>query len=451
MYRSRGVLGWRLVIWSLASVVSASCANDSTDVSAPVTSSMVTGNPLVQSDNQPTLDDELMQIGARIPGFGGLAVEGGSVVLLLVPQSSDVGAAAEVLRDELSASKTILALGRGLPIKVRAATFEFAKLQSWRRAYESQVSKGTVLVDVSEAENLIRIGVTDDASRVRARAVLADQGVPSNAFSVEVIANPAPYSDTLAGYVRPTTGGLRISRQTGTGTANCTLGVNVLKLAQRRFVTSSHCGQRMLGPDVSGSASWYYQPFIGFGDSISTSEALDPLPFSGGSCPSGRVCRWGDVTLMSYADPNDWEGAHIAGPISSTQPYTFESRWLIQQTGSYPTNPAAVFGPLCKTGATTGGTCGAWQYTCTTYYPDSATYQQAGTTIPGNLTFLCQDTATNLQASSGDSGAPLFFPGFGFGPVYFMGIFHASNGVTYWFTPWPSINKDLGNLNYEIW
>jgi hypothetical protein len=301
---------------------------------------------------------------------------------------------------------------------------------------------GTISSDIDERGNRVLITVlSGEGPTQAAEATLDLLQVPPQARAIVALPQmPGPGVDTLDGFVRPTVGGVKITRSYGGIGATCTLGANVVKVgsADAFFVTNSHCSTVMLGLDPPSTTWAQPAPFA----YVATGEDKDPAPFSGGACPAGSVCRYSDATLVRYTDPLDWLGAHIAW-VTGGPPWIFTYLYLIDQT-STPFGTA-----VAKTGAVTGPTTGYLAQSCVTLAPDSTVWASQGVTIPGNLKLLCQNTAT-LAMTHGDSGAPVYSASI-LPVLYLRGIAHSFASGTLWYSPIAGIRSDLGGLRWDIY
>jgi hypothetical protein len=199
----------------------------------------------------------------------------------------------------------------------------------------------------------------------------------------------------------------------------------------------------MLGLDTPGPGTVFYQAFAPF-DTVALTDAVDPSVFSGGSCPAGKVCRWSDAALIKYRNPADWKIGFIADP-SGGYPFIFGFTIAIDQT-----TPPPIGNAIWTVGPVTGTTTGQRYSDCLNYYPDSAKYDSSGVIIPHNLALLCQGAATNLGASAGDSGAPVFlWAGWIGNNARLMGVLISGKpGTLYYYSPVGSIANDLGTRTY---
>src|SRR3954447_18703429 len=101
------------------------------------------------------VDDELVQMGRAIPGFGGMFydAEGYPNVYLRDPQAPAARAA-------------LKSLGQG-EVRVLRGDYDFAQLVAWKRALRPAVlgQPGVVFLDADEARNRIVVGI--DAAQAK--------------------------------------------------------------------------------------------------------------------------------------------------------------------------------------------------------------------------------------------------------------------------------------------
>jgi len=374
------------------------------------------------------------------------------VVVWLQDPETQASAASAVIAAATQNSQADLSLARGRSLEYRTGQFAWLDLVEWKRKYDNEAPRGVVFTDIEERRNRIEVGVADIAVLGQSQALVGKAGIPRDAIVTEIVKIPVPPLidiDSLQGNVRPTVAGIVITRQ-DPGTKGCTLGANVVRVgapgSEAHFITNSHCTKTMLGLDPPGPGSIWYQPVIF--DTVATTEVVDPPPFAGGSCPSGRVCRWSDAALVRYTNASLWGGGIIAlPPEGAPSPFEFVLGLVIDQM-----RPTPFGNGIYKVGASTGTSWGTRGRTCIRFDPDSATYHnQSGVIIPSNLTFLCQNTAYNLNVLFGDSGTPAFLWDFLPYPAKLMGLIAA--GITpgeIFYSPTSGINKDLGTLKYDI-
>lgn len=345
---------------------------------------------LAQLDEFKTYDSdrEWAELATWNPGFAGhyFDSEGKSVLLV-----TDAERKADVKAGLLTSG----ALQE--PDTVRVVTYEFNTLYSYKQRVQEILSEpGAVYVDLDEVNNRIVIAVDQDTrtrsvlfadTRAAVKSLASRYGVPEKALAI-IETEPIEQAATLRSRLRPTPGGMQISF--GANSA-CTLGVVVQQGATNGFITNSHCTNIQGG--VEGTL--YYQPTISSGNLIAT-EIADPPYLSGGSCPSGRVCRTSDSALARFTSNNMGLGhwGYVAKPpckncgslsISTAYP-------RLKMVYSSRTSPP-VGDQVQKVGRTTGWTKGPVTNTCV-----------STNVAESNITLLCQSIA-NAGVGPGDSGS----------------------------------------------
>src|SRR4051795_5203576 len=344
------------------------------------------------------VDDELVQIGRAIPGFGGLFY--------------DAEGYPNVYLRDTKAAPALAALkswGEG-EIRVLQGRYDFAQLVAWKRALRPAVlgQPGVVFLDADETRNRVVVGV--DAAQAKSLdtggldKALALKGVPREAVLYQEV--PAiryltgvwtdqvkkPATSTIQSAARPVPGGVQIIFLDLPLAYFCTAGFNAYLDGDFGFVTNSHCTlNRGMVDDTP-----YAQGNNPLAAPIAT-ETVDPAYFTGDPCPSGYKCRYSDSSFARYNTTSlgslgklaktSSRGAS-AGSITLKPP---TSRFSISAIAS------ALQGQVVnKIGVTSG-----W-----TYGPITATCADVGIT-GSNYGLLCQNIV-RAGSDHGDSGSPVF-------------------------------------------
>ncbi|MFL6237822.1 MAG: hypothetical protein ACJ76N_32190 [Thermoanaerobaculia bacterium] len=389
------------------------------------------------------VDDELVQMGRAIPGFGGLFydAEGYPNVYL-----RDVKAA-----PALAALKS---LGQG-EVRVLQGRYDFASLVEWKRALRPAVlgQPGVVFLDADETRNRVVVGI--DAAQAksldagRLDKALALKGVPREAVVYQEVpairdltgvmtADKAkkPATSTILDAARPVPGGVQIIFLNLPFAYFCTDGFNAYLDGAFGFVTNSHC--TLNRGMVDGTP--YAQGNDPFGSPIAT-ETVDPGYFTGDPCPSGYKCRYSDSSFARYNTTSLGSLGKLAktssrglsaGSITLKPP---TSRFSISAIAS------ALQGQVVnKIGVTSG-----W-----TYGPITATCADVGVT-GSNYGLLCQNIV-RAGSDHGDSGSPVFSWTNG-STVKLLGILWGggtSNGIeVFAYSPLQNIQQELGSLRVK--
>lgn len=254
------------------------------------------------------------------------------------------------------------------------------------------------MTDIDEASNKLTIGVENLGTlRFIVESEVAKLSIPQQAINI-VQFGPAEPGGTLQQKVRPLVGGPQIAFDSiidGSPLGFCTLGVNAVRSGVSGFVTNSHCTVTQGGVENT----IFGQPDLVFTSQRIGVETVDPTYFTGGSCPSGKRCRWSDTAFGrrdSTVTATRGAIAKLASKRSSTAQIVANFR--IVSEVSFPLGGEF----LNKVGRTTGWTSGHVTRTCV----DS-------TVLNTNILLFCQDIVTTDTPGSamflgGDSGSPVF-------------------------------------------
>lgn len=373
----------------------------------------VTVSPALQAQDGGgfmTYDQELVRLAEEIPGFGGLWRDGrGRTHAYLL---------------DLSWSREVQRLDPA-GVEVHQGQYDIRDLAAWKDELRPLLGReGAVSLDLDEASNRLRLVVERGAEDGMEEA-LRSVRVPREAVILEV-GDPFVPLVSLTDRIRPVPGGVRIRTSAG----GCTLGFNAVRAGVQGFVTNSHC---------SAVRSWvegtvFFQKSVTSADRVGV-ETVDPPFFTGGSCPAGRRCRYSDAIFIDYdadalsggrgiANPTIY-GVGFAGPLTIS---TVQPRVTITGLTYVPSG-----GVVAKVGATTGGTFGAVQATCS----DSSVFNT-------NITMLCQDRVGDI-AGPGDSGSSVFVHGGD--EATLAGLLWGGNGSSYVFSPFILVQAELGSLS----
>jgi hypothetical protein len=376
-----------------------------------------------------TPDDQMADVGALAPEFGGIYADSDRAHLYLTDPSPAVAERARIaLAEVLGADWPNGPGGEVLSdtnITIHRADYGFAQLKRWHDAMTPVLTLARVVfTDIDERANRLLVGVADRAAEGAVRNELARLGIPSAAVRVTVV--PEVTLDSLQDSHTPKVGGLQITNGSG---VICTLGFNARRAGVAGFVTASHCTDT--AGAVEGTIFW--QP----GPPASCQMVCLPLaweiadpPFVDSNsnllCPNGKVCRYSDAAFAKYVfdSPLLFTQGHIAKP----------DLWTINWDGistfaPYAKIPKATLSAFpTKVGRTTGRTWGLMATTCANVNVKNT-----------NKLMLCQSKAT-YKSAPGDSGAPIIEGSF----QNFLGMHWGSGG---WFSDMSLIEAELGTLN----
>lgn len=288
-------------------------------------------------------DLQLIEATSAIQGFGGAFVESdldtGQIrafhVWLLDPNDAGVAAA----RAAIEAFAAIdLA---GVDTVVHRARYSFRQLKAWHDAMTPVLTlEGVKFTDIDEARNRLRVVMADPASQTRSvLETLATLDVPADAVLLE---EGASFRQLLRERSRPLRGGMQIPTR----------------------------------PPSDG-------------DQVGT-ERVDPSFFTGGTCPSGRRCRFSDANFVSAATTIA-RGTIARVPVGTTDWNRVD---LYRVTATGLTFRGLV---VTKIGRTSGISSGAVSSYCVN-----------GNIDQSDITILCTHLVDGAEADPGDSGSPVF-------------------------------------------
>jgi hypothetical protein len=356
-----------------------------------------------------SVDDELVQMGQSLPGFGGLFydAEGYPNVYLRDPQEPTAVAALKSL---------------GSQVRVLQGDFELADLVAWKLSLRSVLARPDVVyLDADEAMNRVVVGI-DESSQAKSLVResldkdVAAHGVPAAAVvykevpritemigvqrvgglpDAQALLQPekrAAASLNLVDGFRPVPGGVQTSFIKLPYVYFCTIGFNAYHGTTFGFVTNSHCTADR--DEVTGtrySQGDYHTPAI-------ATELLDPPSTAAPPCPTGRKCRYSDASYAGYDSAATGSLHQVAKPTGrgvatgslTVRPST--TRFSITASGQQP----LVGQTLNKVGRTTGWTFGKVVATCVDVNVSGSTY-----------TVFCQNVV-QAGVDSGDSGSTVF-------------------------------------------
>jgi hypothetical protein len=247
---------------------------------------------------------------------------------------------------------------------------------------------------VDDRLNRIRVGVASDEAILTVHQHLDEISVPDEARVVEVTGD-IMLEKTVRDRFRPLRGGIELDWLSGT---LCTVtAVGEHSTYGTVVLTNSHCGASIF--TYNGGEDYHQDQINGY--SRIGVEVLDPAPFSGGACPSGRICRWSDAQVIQVDDTvSTWQARLARTHLNSITINPTDSTWTINHS-----DPTQFCFLTCiqtgsradKVGKTTGWTSGTQNGQC------------VNIVAPGsnNVLLLCQATGT-YHSAGGDSGSPVF-------------------------------------------
>ncbi|MBC7790180.1 MAG: hypothetical protein H7Z74_09570 [Anaerolineae bacterium] len=401
------------------------------------------------------IDGEFSRLAAQIGGFGGMYFDASGKLNVYV--KSQPGASATRSADVVAALRTLGGravqdrLRRTADVVMQEGRYDYVELQRWKGQLNTVFgARGVVFTDIDEAQNRLRIGITDDASEQEVVRALSGAGIPRDAVIIGRTSPMRNMVQTLQGKFRPVPGGVQIFFPAPSEGPNiayvCTLGFNSQSPnypGQNFFVTASHCSDIQGGTEETP----YFQPLPGqngqnanrIGVEFNDPPYGDPL----GLCYEGFQCRLSDALLARYRNNVQPQLGKIArttaglGRIGSIVINPRNPRWTI--IGEFP---FPFLGETAhKVGRTTGWTQGDVILTCV----DVAV---------GYIIQHCQDFAL-AGVGGGDSGAPVFeraddFTGGETSDVFLIGLLWGGGTIDgapiFIFSSMENIEFELGPL-----
>lgn len=348
-------------------------------------------------DPKDLLDEDyrFAMVSDRVPGFGGAYYDLDNVLQVWLTRPTDDAAQQarswliEIIGEQFAATK----------IQVRAGSYSYADLKRWKDELADihLVASGLVYKSISEDRNKVTLAF-NDSDRVRPAVMLElDRlGIPRPAVRL-VDSAPVRLASSLRDEHRPIVGGIQIeysSDELNIGTGQCTLGFVSSNSGDAGFVTNSHCSA--IWGEVDGG--FYWQPVRPFGDLglAEGREIKDPPFFTGGSCPTGRRCRWSDANFVIFSSGVSKTQGYIARPGVNSVTWDGTSKYRVT-TKATPLLGKAIQ----KVGRTTGRTLMQVDETCVDLEIENT-----------NITMRCQyigrASAGTVAAGPGDSGAPVY-------------------------------------------
>jgi hypothetical protein len=400
------------------------------------------------------LDKLFFDIAGDVPGFAGVYIERGRVV---VRKTRPVALGA-VARNRI-VTHLERGIGRRLTVaRVVPSAYDFRQLHLWKGLLLTEPPEvGMTRAGVCVQLNQVCIGV-----RPGARAALLEKarrlGVPSAALSVydaepvELTGAAGPRSSGALTSVGPrsffpnlaaapttmTHAALTftfVAPSAGVRVHNllaCTLGFNgVNVVGERALVTASHCVREY------GNISFAQ---VGQPDSSTRrvgEENYEPATFA---CVVGGVnrpnCRYSDATEVLYDPQIDWALGRIARPAFENQVNNriddINPEFIISSTN--PVGGVIAGDIVHRIGSESGWHNGPVLQPC----------QNVVTTIQGRDIWLLCQTEVNALVRVGDSGGPVFrrLTGQGENVVQMVGV-QWGGGATFWYSGMDRITGEV--------
>jgi hypothetical protein len=324
------------------------------------------------------LDDLFSQVASRVPSFGGMFLDGGTLKVYLTnptQKSAALTAITQVFGPSILPART----------EILQARYGFLQLRVWHDRLGGLFDiAGVVLTDIDEGANRLKIGVDSSASTTLVEASLGRSGVPREAVVV-VQMDPFVNLASLRDRIRPLRGGIQIAFSQYL----CTLGFNGIRAGTAGFVVNSHCTDKQGGVE----STQHYQPNVAAENFIGT-EIADPL-YTKQKCPSGargKICRWSDSAYSQLDSAVTADLGFIARTDSvNTGSLTIAGAFRVVSEG-----PSLKGQVVNKVGRTTGWSQGQVTDTCVNV-----------SVLGSKIMQRCQDIVS-ASVGAGDSGSPVF-------------------------------------------
>lgn len=355
------------------------------EAGAPSLDRVPTGAPQHRRPVRTPDDDWEELANGEAPGFAGIALEDGQLVMLTTP-AADRGLAEAAFRAKYAQAEVFQQ-----PFNHREVRYNFAQLRRWMRlVVRARKDHDLSFFDVDEAANVVRFGSRTAEGVAAIRATLETGHVPLDAYTIEVLP-PFEYQSDLTAHLRPVPGGAQIANWNNQG---CSLGTNV-KVDGRLgyFVTASHCTMSQYVGQMTSSA--FYQERNEWGLNRIGEEISDPVWFTDGDCPWDAYCRWSDAALVDYDFASDADDYTIAKPNIGSTIFSDEYAVTAAYGETFILNVPYVGMPITMVGAASGRQTGQITSTC------GGAVGEDGTVYP------CAYFG-DYDAQLGDSGAPVF-------------------------------------------
>lgn len=350
-------------------------------------------------ENFRSRDDLLVEIGVRVPGFGGMYIDPENpemlnVFMLDVNDEEQLQVVEGEIRERFP---DVIPEGGVYPVQ---GEYGITQLKVWyddiRIAIGSSglVDRGLVGTDLEEDKNRLEIAVEHPDLIGFVEELAEEAGIPPGVVRVTVRGPFRSFNrvglgaQTIRDKIRPVIGGVQTEGDTQ---GLCTQGFNVIRSGSVGVAVNSHCTDTF----ASKGSTVFYQPEKNADNRIGQ-EAVDGSLFD---CPKypwiGKKCRLADVAFIKFDQGIKYDMGHIARTtgngsitINASNP-----RWRVVSESS-----SGVVGQIIvMVGSTTG-----------TYTPIIYDLCMDVLNVDENVVMQCQDIGTAPHTGPGDSGAPIF-------------------------------------------
>jgi len=403
---------------------------------------------IVEQPTLGTIDLLYRRVAAAVPAFAGFYIGRDTDVVVLLTDTSAIAIAKAAILSTFGP-----AFGdRYSQHRWHSATARYTYLQlaDWRDVLTMRLLRrdDVASVGLDQRTNVVRIRVVNDAAAAVANADLAALQLPPDAIDVRV-GTAFVEAATLQDRARPLPGGYYVRADFQNGqTAECSLGVNAANNGNvtNWFLTASHC-TRTQGGAPDGTV--FYNTAIVSADRLGVESGDAPI-YTGGACPSGRVCQRADVAIIRYDATSIADWRYLARTLSpgngSSGSIVINSQAprleILNVEGYNGTPPAAIGARVDKLAHVSGWTVGEVFDVCTNVNSGIS-----------NMTLLCQ-TIVDGYALPGDSGGAAFFfsdfIGGTWADLYGIANLRSTDNRSWVYSPMSSIYQELGINPYVV-
>lgn len=349
-----------------------------------------------------------LKINSRVPSFGGMYLDGQTLVVHLGDQADETAFRNELraLREsDLGASYSFL--DYVTEVKFLPGNFTFRELADWKDAISTQFGRIDYFTasDADEQRNRLTLAVTDESAIPLLLHAARNLGIPEGGINFRMESAVAKREQVVLSDDWPNpAGGVQVAL-TGDPTA-CSLGFGgslPLAFDLEIYVTASHCiNDVQLVDGVTGDSFFQASPFRYYG----TVYQNEPWSNADPACATTTYCTAADAMFLSGHSPN--VPRKVKTPASASTVVTGED------SVTSVLSPFVGVTNVRRIGRTSGTSIGNILAVC----------ENRITTGPiGNLMNLCVDRHSGFS-SGGDSGGP--YTWLYSGRVNFVGI-HLGN------------------------
>ncbi len=394
---------------------------------------------ILKAGNSRGYEDRILEIEAKVPGFGGLSIDtDGTLKAYLTDTSRAPDARAAVVAMSHAHPELFTRQDGSTPsVHIVKGEYAFSDLVNWEQALVDARSRpaGVRLLDADESLNRIRVGVASTSDEPAILSFAEGLGIAGAAIHFEQVGELYPGTSVQDKLPRRHAGIQIGSTDPTADTAVCTLGFMVhvnSPTGTRGFLTASHCTLNFSGP--TGQVWHQNKPANRIGV-----ESNNPAWRTTGCDIGAMYCDSADVAFMTYDDSISVDDSVVQTSTVGTNGSgntTIGTLYSIAG-GKDPAPGDSAY----RTGRTSGTTRGVIVGTCVLVPTNGSPTRSLD----------CQDEVQAF-ASGGDSGGPVYNFGFplNLSARYALGIFNtftAADGqgrYHYYFSPWSLIQRRLG-------